>query len=179
MVTDHYQHVRHHPSVDDLAAWAQQANAVLIGIDNLPGAVPLETYDLPRNGLFLFGRRARPVLSQAVMPPMSCCRSPSSARLARSTPGPRPPLPCTRGYAGTCSISASVRRKPRLELVAERLLVIGADAAGMTAASQARKRRRDPDDLSILAFDRGRFASYSACGSRTGLPVISSTVPTS
>jgi NADPH-dependent 2,4-dienoyl-CoA reductase/sulfur reductase-like enzyme len=48
--------------------------------------------------------------------------------------------------------------------VAERLLVIGADAAGMTAASQARRRRRDPDDLSILAFDRGRFASYSACG---------------
>jgi NADPH-dependent 2,4-dienoyl-CoA reductase/sulfur reductase-like enzyme len=48
--------------------------------------------------------------------------------------------------------------------MAERLLVIGADAAGMTAASQARKRRRDLDDLSILAFDRGRFASYSACG---------------
>jgi NADPH-dependent 2,4-dienoyl-CoA reductase/sulfur reductase-like enzyme len=46
----------------------------------------------------------------------------------------------------------------------ERLLVIGADAAGMTAASQARKRRRDPDGLSILAFDRGHFASYSACG---------------
>lgn len=46
----------------------------------------------------------------------------------------------------------------------ERLVVIGADAAGMTAASQARKRRRDPNDLSILAFDRGRFASYSACG---------------
>jgi NADPH-dependent 2,4-dienoyl-CoA reductase/sulfur reductase-like enzyme len=48
--------------------------------------------------------------------------------------------------------------------MAERLVVIGADAAGMTAASQARKRRRDPRDLSILAFDRGRFASYSACG---------------
>jgi NADPH-dependent 2,4-dienoyl-CoA reductase/sulfur reductase-like enzyme len=48
--------------------------------------------------------------------------------------------------------------------MAERLVVIGADAAGMTAASQARKRRRDPNDLSILAFDRGRFASYSACG---------------
>ena len=63
MVTDLYQHVRHHPSVDDLAAWAQQANAVLIGIDNLPGAVPLETYDLPRNGLFLFGQEG-PGLSE-------------------------------------------------------------------------------------------------------------------
>ena len=65
MVTDLYQHVRHHPSVDDLAAWAQQANAVLIGIDNLPGAVPLETYDLPRNGLFLFGQEGPACPSQA------------------------------------------------------------------------------------------------------------------
>jgi NADPH-dependent 2,4-dienoyl-CoA reductase/sulfur reductase-like enzyme len=47
--------------------------------------------------------------------------------------------------------------------VAERLVVIGGDAAGMSAASQAR-RRRPADDLSIVAFERGRFTSYSACG---------------
>jgi NADPH-dependent 2,4-dienoyl-CoA reductase/sulfur reductase-like enzyme len=46
---------------------------------------------------------------------------------------------------------------------AERLVVVGADAAGMTAASQAR-RRRGSDDLEIVAVDRGRHASYSACG---------------
>jgi NADPH-dependent 2,4-dienoyl-CoA reductase/sulfur reductase-like enzyme len=45
----------------------------------------------------------------------------------------------------------------------ERLVVIGGDAAGMSAASQAR-RRRDADDLSIVAFERGRATSYSACG---------------
>lgn len=45
----------------------------------------------------------------------------------------------------------------------ERLVVIGGDAAGMAAASQAR-RRRDPDDLSIVAFERGHHMSYSACG---------------
>ena len=45
----------------------------------------------------------------------------------------------------------------------ERLVVIGADAAGMSAASQAR-RRRAPSDLAILAFERGRYTSYSACG---------------
>ena len=45
----------------------------------------------------------------------------------------------------------------------EHLVVIGADAAGMTAASQAR-RRRGPEDLRITAFDRGRHVSYSACG---------------
>jgi NADPH-dependent 2,4-dienoyl-CoA reductase/sulfur reductase-like enzyme len=47
--------------------------------------------------------------------------------------------------------------------LAERLVVIGGDAAGMSAASQAR-RRREPDDLEIVAFERGNFFSYSACG---------------
>ncbi|MEU6339760.1 FAD-dependent oxidoreductase [Streptomyces sp. NPDC046977] len=45
----------------------------------------------------------------------------------------------------------------------ERLVVIGGDAAGMSAASQAR-RRRGPEDLEIIAFERGRRTSYSACG---------------
>jgi NADPH-dependent 2,4-dienoyl-CoA reductase/sulfur reductase-like enzyme len=45
----------------------------------------------------------------------------------------------------------------------EKLVVVGGDAAGMSAASQAR-RRRGPDDLSIVAFERGGFTSYSACG---------------
>ena len=42
-------------------------------------------------------------------------------------------------------------------------MVIGGDAAGMSAASQAR-RRRGPDELEIVAFERGRYTSYSACG---------------
>ncbi|MEU4832535.1 FAD-dependent oxidoreductase [Streptosporangium sp. NPDC023615] len=45
----------------------------------------------------------------------------------------------------------------------ERLVVIGGDAAGMSAASQAR-RRRGPDELRIVAFEKGAHASYSACG---------------
>jgi NADPH-dependent 2,4-dienoyl-CoA reductase/sulfur reductase-like enzyme len=47
--------------------------------------------------------------------------------------------------------------------MSERLLVIGGDAAGMTAASQAR-RRRPPDELDVIAFERSAFTSYSACG---------------
>jgi NADPH-dependent 2,4-dienoyl-CoA reductase/sulfur reductase-like enzyme len=47
--------------------------------------------------------------------------------------------------------------------VTERLVVIGGDAAGMTAASRAR-RRRAFDDLEIVAFERGPYTSYSACG---------------
>jgi NADPH-dependent 2,4-dienoyl-CoA reductase/sulfur reductase-like enzyme len=48
-------------------------------------------------------------------------------------------------------------------VVVERLVVIGGDAAGMSAASQAR-RRRGVDELAIEAFERGDFTSYSACG---------------
>ncbi len=42
-----------------------------------------------------------------------------------------------------------------------RFVIIGADAAGMSAASEA--RRLDPT-LEILAFERGSFISYSQCG---------------
>ncbi|MEU2263188.1 FAD-dependent oxidoreductase [Streptomyces sp. NPDC019645] len=45
----------------------------------------------------------------------------------------------------------------------ERMVVVGGDAAGMSAASQAR-RLRDPGELEIVAFERSHFASYSACG---------------
>lgn len=48
--------------------------------------------------------------------------------------------------------------------MAERLVVIGGDAAGMTAAAQARRMRPDPDDLQIVAFERGPVTSYAACG---------------
>ena len=43
----------------------------------------------------------------------------------------------------------------------ERLIVIGGDAGGMAAATQARRRR---PDMEIIALERGRWTSYSACG---------------
>ena len=43
--------------------------------------------------------------------------------------------------------------------MAERLVVIGGDAGGMTAAMQA--RRRQPY-LDIVAVEKGRWTSYSA-----------------
>jgi NADPH-dependent 2,4-dienoyl-CoA reductase/sulfur reductase-like enzyme len=44
-----------------------------------------------------------------------------------------------------------------------RLLVVGGDAAGMSAAATAR-RRRPPDELEIVAFEKGSVTSYAACG---------------
>jgi NADPH-dependent 2,4-dienoyl-CoA reductase/sulfur reductase-like enzyme len=45
--------------------------------------------------------------------------------------------------------------------VAGRLVVIGGDAAGGSAASQAKKRN---PELDVVMFERGRATSYSACG---------------
>ncbi len=67
MVTDRYQHVRHHESADDLAAYlgAHPGGAVpLLGIDNLPGSEHLETMTLPRRACFLFGQEG-PGLSES------------------------------------------------------------------------------------------------------------------
>ncbi|RIQ11660.1 FAD-dependent oxidoreductase [Jiangella rhizosphaerae] len=49
--------------------------------------------------------------------------------------------------------------------MADRVLVIGADAAGMSAASQAlRTAKAAGRDLDVIAVDRGHWTSYSACG---------------
>lgn len=56
MVTDRYQHVRHHPDVATLAAYLHERDVALYGVDNLPGSLPLETADLPRRVCLLFGQ---------------------------------------------------------------------------------------------------------------------------
>ena len=66
MVTDRYQHLRHHPDVAALAAWAQAAGRPLVGVDNVPGAVPLETAPLPRDVVLLFGQEGPGLTAEAV-----------------------------------------------------------------------------------------------------------------
>ena len=56
MVTDRYQHVCHHANAADLAEWADAHDLTIVGIDILPGAVPLETTTLPYECLLLFGQ---------------------------------------------------------------------------------------------------------------------------
>jgi tRNA G18 (ribose-2'-O)-methylase SpoU len=64
MVTDRYQHVRHHHDVAELADELHQDGVTLLGIDNLPGSRPLETLELPRRVCLLFGQEG-PGLSAA------------------------------------------------------------------------------------------------------------------
>ena len=56
MVTDRYQHVRHHATVAGLAAELHEQGVMLLGIDNLPGSEPLESLELPRRVCLLFGQ---------------------------------------------------------------------------------------------------------------------------
>ena len=56
MVTDRYQHVRHHADAAELGAWAAAEDVPVIGIDNLPGALPIEAAQLPRSCVLLFGQ---------------------------------------------------------------------------------------------------------------------------
>ena len=64
MVTDRYQHVAYHPTVEDLASWARSDALPVLGVDNLPGAEPLETFPLPQRCVLLFGQEG-PGLSAA------------------------------------------------------------------------------------------------------------------
>jgi tRNA G18 (ribose-2'-O)-methylase SpoU len=61
MVTDRYQHEHHHRTVADLAAWARPHGELhpgipLIGIDNVPGSLPIEGYELPRECVLVLGQ---------------------------------------------------------------------------------------------------------------------------
>ena len=74
MVTDRYQHVRHHPTAADLGRWAARGGLPLIGIDNLPGSTPLDASPLPRACVLVFGQEG-PGLSDAIRPHLAECRS--------------------------------------------------------------------------------------------------------
>ena len=64
MVTDRYQHIRHHETTAELSAYLHDAEVTLLGIDNLPGSQPIETMTLPRRCALLFGQEG-PGLSEA------------------------------------------------------------------------------------------------------------------
>ena len=66
MVTDRYQHIRHHATVGDFAGWAGEAGLPVVGIDNVPGSVPLETFEMPRECVLLFGQESAGLSSEAL-----------------------------------------------------------------------------------------------------------------
>jgi len=63
MVTDRYQHVTHHPSIDEFVEWARSEELPVWGVDNLPGSIPIESAEVPERLVFLFGQEG-PGLSE-------------------------------------------------------------------------------------------------------------------
>ena len=113
MVTDRYQHVRHHPTVEDFVAWAQGEGLAIIGIDIFPDSVPLETYELPKDCVLVFGQEGPGLTPRSTKRRWTPCRSSSSAPPAPSTRPPPPRSRCTPGSAATCSASSRAKATPR------------------------------------------------------------------
>jgi tRNA G18 (ribose-2'-O)-methylase SpoU len=65
MVTDRYQHIRHLSDVAALRGYVADEGYELIAIDNLPGAMPLESAQLPRRSLLLFGQEGSGLTEEA------------------------------------------------------------------------------------------------------------------
>ena len=65
MVMDRYQHLMHHDSTDAVVLWARRHGLTIVAIDNTPGSVPLETVELPKKCLLLFGQEGPGVTQQA------------------------------------------------------------------------------------------------------------------
>ena len=68
MVTDRYQHIRHHNTVEEFLAWSKTAGKdgaqlPIIAIDNVPGCSKIEQYKLPEECVLLFGQEG-PGLSE-------------------------------------------------------------------------------------------------------------------
>ena len=66
MVTDRYQHVLHHDTVDSVVAFAKEHGLTLVAIDNVERSQPIETTPLPRDCLILFGQEG-PGLSEEAL----------------------------------------------------------------------------------------------------------------
>jgi len=66
MVTDRYQHVSHHATVEEFVAWAKAKSLPIIAIDNVPGCQKIEEYALPEECVLLFGQEG-PGLSEAAI----------------------------------------------------------------------------------------------------------------
>ena len=63
MITDRYQHLRHHADVAGLLTYAQECGLAVVGVDNGPGARRIETVNLPERCVLLFGQEG-PGLSE-------------------------------------------------------------------------------------------------------------------
>ena len=66
MVTDRYQHVQHHKTVEEFALWAKAESIVVLGVDNIKNSVPIETAELPEDCVLVFGQEGPGLSSEMI-----------------------------------------------------------------------------------------------------------------
>lgn len=66
MVTDRYQHVLHHDTVEAFVAWCREKQLPIIAIDNVPGSVIIETYEFPKACVLFFGQEGPGLSPEAI-----------------------------------------------------------------------------------------------------------------
>ncbi|MEJ5866952.1 TrmH family RNA methyltransferase, partial [Pseudokineococcus sp. 5B2Z-1] len=100
MVTDRYLHVHHHEDAAGLARWAGEQGLPVLGVDNVPGAVPLETHDLPERVVLLLGQEGTGLTEGA----LAACEAVLAIHQAGSTRS------VNAGAAAAIALHAWVRR---------------------------------------------------------------------
>jgi tRNA G18 (ribose-2'-O)-methylase SpoU len=66
MVTDRYQHVLHHDTVEALVRFAKDRTLPIVAIDNVPESKPIDKVVLPKECILLFGQEGPGLSPEAV-----------------------------------------------------------------------------------------------------------------
>ena len=66
MVTDRYQHIVHHDSIDALVAFAGETGRVIVAVDNVPGSVEVGEFGFPEHCILLFGQEGPGLTTEAL-----------------------------------------------------------------------------------------------------------------
>lgn len=66
MVTDRYQHVLHHPTIENLLAYAREHQLTIVAVDNVETSQPIESTPLPDNCIILFGQEGPGLSPEAI-----------------------------------------------------------------------------------------------------------------
>lgn len=64
MVTDRYQHIHHHESVDAFLEWARAEGIAVVGIDITSTSTPMEGYAFPKECILVFGQESTGLSAQ-------------------------------------------------------------------------------------------------------------------
>lgn len=66
MVTDRYQHVRHHATVEEFLDWARAHELTVVGVDNVENSVSIDATTLPERCVLLFGQEGPGLSPEAI-----------------------------------------------------------------------------------------------------------------